>query len=252
MTASNVLIFDVETTGTHTSKDQIIEIGLAARGRPAVVRRIKPSVPISPEAQEVHGISMDDLIACGDFSSHAEAIAGVFEWAHVLVGYNVQFDIAMVEAEMARAGHSCSLSDKIVVDPYRLWQQLEPRKLVDAHLRFVGRELKDAHGVAGDIAGTEAVLKAMAKSMGLKGKTWDELATICEPERANYVNGTRHFIWNEFGVACFGFGQHEGDPLEAHRDYIQWMTGQDFPQSARDVCRMHLEGVLGRRPSDGK
>ena len=60
-------VFDVETTGTRKDQDQIIEPS-AQQGlgtdTPRKTWRIKPSVPISPGAQRVHGISMDDLKDC--------------------------------------------------------------------------------------------------------------------------------------------------------------------------------------------
>ncbi len=67
-----LIVFDVETTGTHKDRDQIIELS-AQQGlgtdAPRKTWRIKPSVPISPGAQRVHGISMDDLKNCEPFSA---------------------------------------------------------------------------------------------------------------------------------------------------------------------------------------
>ena len=67
-----VVVFDVETTGTRKDYDQIIEFS-AQQGfgsdAPRKTWRFKPSVPISPGAQRVHGISMDDLKDCEPFST---------------------------------------------------------------------------------------------------------------------------------------------------------------------------------------
>ncbi len=66
-----LIVFDVETTGTRKDQDQIIELS-AQQGlgidTPRKTWRIKPSVPISPGAQRVHGISMDELKDCEPFS----------------------------------------------------------------------------------------------------------------------------------------------------------------------------------------
>src|SRR5215207_3055129 len=97
-----VLVSDVETTGTDRRRDQVIELcvqdGLdgAASSR---IWRFKPSVPINPGAQAVHGISMEDLAGCPSFGACAEEIVEVFTAAEVVIGYNLAFDIDMLQSE---------------------------------------------------------------------------------------------------------------------------------------------------------
>ena len=125
-----VVIFDVETTGTDKRRDQVIELcvqwgldgGREQGGRgEQTTWRIKPSVPIGPGAQAVHGITMEDLELCPSFGQVAGAVREVFEQAGVLIGYNLAFDIEMLQAEFARLGQPpLDLSGKHVVDPFRL------------------------------------------------------------------------------------------------------------------------------------
>lgn len=115
-----MIIFDVETTGTRKDYDQIIELA-AQQGfssdAPRKTWRIKPSVPISPGAQRVHGISMDDLKDCEPFSTHAPKLRRVFEKADVIVGYNVSFDLDMIQAEFQRVGLPLiDFSKKLIID----------------------------------------------------------------------------------------------------------------------------------------
>ena len=60
-----VIAFDVETTGRNPEFDQIIEISIClydGSDEPRVYTRlIRPDVPITPGAYNVHGISMEDL-----------------------------------------------------------------------------------------------------------------------------------------------------------------------------------------------
>src|SRR5689334_16881030 len=105
-----VLIFDCETTGTDRATDQSIELCIQ-RGltddAPTCERhtwRIKPAVPIHPGAQAVHGIKQEDLADCPAFAEVADEIAQAFASADVIVGYNVVFDIEMLQAEYARIG----------------------------------------------------------------------------------------------------------------------------------------------------
>ena len=95
-----VIVFDVETTGTDKRRDQVIElcVQFGLEGGSSQTWRIKPAVPISPGAQAVHGISMEDLEVCPLFGMVAGAIREVFDRAEVLVGYNLAFDIEMLQA----------------------------------------------------------------------------------------------------------------------------------------------------------
>ena len=175
--AAGIVIFDVETTGIDPARDQVIELcvqfGLEGEAR---TWRIKPSVPISPGAQAVHGIAMADLADCPAFGDVATEIIEVFRTAEVLVGYNLAFDIDMLQAELVRIGRPMlDLTDKKIVDPFRLWQQCEPRSLQHAHLRFVGNEFEAAHSATADVAATGRVLQGMLRALqaGLRGLVAD-------------------------------------------------------------------------------
>ncbi len=147
-----VIIFDCETTGTDRARDQIIELciqrGLTdeAHGCERRTWRIKPAVSIHPGAQAVHGIKQEDLDACPSFADVADQIAEAFAHAEVIVGYNIVFDIEMLQAEYARIGRPpLDFTSKKIVDAFRLWQQCEPRSLQHAHQRFVGNAFEAAH-----------------------------------------------------------------------------------------------------------
>ncbi len=244
----NIVIFDVETTGTDTQKDQIIELcaqfGLGS-GASNRVWRIRPDVPIAPGAQAVHGISMADLKECPGFSEVADEIREMFRTADMLVGYNLRFDINMVQAEYRRLRQpALDFGEKLIVDPYRLWQNREPRSLMDAHLRFVGEEFSGAHSAEADVAATGRVLEGMLTAFGLPAD-WEEIADICEPDRAFWVGGSKHLRWNEEGQLTFGFGKHAGVVLSemargSDAGYMKWLIGKDFPDHVRLACSKAL------------
>jgi DNA polymerase-3 subunit epsilon len=60
-----IVFFDVETTGLNIGKDKIIELALLKvnpdGSEEERVWRINPEIPISKEAETVHGISEADL-----------------------------------------------------------------------------------------------------------------------------------------------------------------------------------------------
>lgn len=250
MHPGEVIIFDVETTGTDRRRDQVIELcvqmGLESDSERRVWR-MRPSVPISPGAQAVHGISMEDLAGCPPFAAHADEIRQLLTRARVLVGYNMSFDIDMLQAEYERLRQPrIDFDSKQLVDAFRLWQQCEPRSLQHAHQRFVGDSFEEAHSASADVAATGRVLRGMLDAFGLSGHDWSRIAGVCEPERATWVGPSRHVRWSEDGAVVFGFGKHAGTPLhvlvESGTDgYLRWVLDKDFPPHVHAICRKALE-----------
>jgi|JI10StandDraft_1071094.scaffolds.fasta_scaffold27462_3 DNA polymerase-3 subunit epsilon len=240
-----VVVFDVETTGTDRRRDQVIELcvqfGLS-EGAPSRTWRIKPDVTISPGAQAVHGISMADLADCPRFGDVVDEIAAVFASAEVVVGYNLIFDIDMVSAEFERLGRPLpDWSSKTIVDPFRLWQQCEPRSLSHAHKRFVGSGFEAAHSATADVAATGRVLAGMLRSFGLDEHDWRGVAGVCDPQRPSWVGPSRHLQWQGERVVL-AFGKHSGTPLsQIDPGYLRWMAEKDFPAHVGIICKKASE-----------
>jgi DNA polymerase-3 subunit epsilon len=246
---SRIIVFDCETTGIDFTRDQVIELcvqrGLDASAH-SRVWRIKPAVPINPAAQAVHGISMADLEDCASFAAYADEIAAVFATAEVIVGYNISFDIDMLQAEYVRIGKPMlDLTGKKIVDAFRLWQQCEPRSLQHAHRRFVGDEFAAAHSASADVAATGRVLVGMLQHFNLAGQDWGQIATVCDPGRASWVGPSRHLRW-EGEQIVIGFGKHTGMPLHElaagpDRSFLRWVLEKDFPIHVTEMCRAALD-----------
>lgn len=240
------LTFDTETTGVDTSKDQIVELCLMGDDNRSVVWRIKPKVAISPEAQAVHGISMEDLKDCPTFIQVAETIKPYFDEADVLIGYNVGFDINMAMEAFERCAMPLDLKGKLIVDPLKLWYQLEKRNLESAYEMFTGKKMEGAHAAEADVKAAKEVLDAMIIKWGLQDKSWEELADLCEPDRHQFVGITNHFLWDEEGKVIFGFGTHKGQRAYLQKGYLQWMLKGTFPSSVKNSIRAMLDGSLKR------
>ncbi len=181
-----ILIFDVETTGLCKDHDQIIELAVQAGMGPGADRRtwrFLPSVPLDPAAQRVHGIGLDELVGQPPFAAQAEHLHRLFDGAEVLVGYNIAFDLDMLQAEFVRAGLApLGVESKLIIDPYKLWQKMEPRGLLHAHRRFAGGGFDGAHRAGADVAATAAVLAGMIAAFGLETE-WPALAALCKGRR---------------------------------------------------------------------
>ena len=249
-----IIVFDCETTGIDFTRDQVIELcvqhGLGAiDSGTSQTWRIKPAVPIHPAAQAVHGITMADLESCPPFAAFADEIAQTFASADVIVGYNLSFDIDMLQAEYARISKPpLDLTGKQIVDAFRLWQQCEPRSLQHAHQRFVGNGFAAAHSASADVAATGRVLSAMLRAFQLDGQDWEAIACKCDPQhgaRASWVGPSRHLRW-EGDVVVLGFGKHANAPVHQiatgpDRSFLRWVVERDFPVHVAEVCRAALD-----------
>jgi DNA polymerase-3 subunit epsilon len=240
------LTFDTETTGIDTSTDRVIELCLMGDDERSMVWRLKPKVPISPEAEAVHGISMNDLKDCPKFIEVSEDIRPYFDDADVIIGYNVGFDIAMISEEFERCAITMDFKKKLIIDPLKLWYHFEKRNLESAYERFLGKKMEGAHAAEVDVRAARDVLDAMVEQWSLGDRSWEELADLCEPDRHNFVGITNHFLWDDDGRVIFGFGTHKGDRAFHQKGYLQWMLRGTFPSSVKNSIRAMLDGSLRR------
>jgi DNA polymerase-3 subunit epsilon len=246
---TKIVVLDVESTGKEKATDQIIEIclrfGLGGSEVPSRVWRIRPSIPIHPEATGVHGITMEDVANEKSFGDLIDEFLPLIVGADVIVGYNVAFDLDMLQAELARVPRPpLDFKGKLVVDVLRLWHHVEPRTLVAAHQKFCGTELVDAHQAEADVAATARVLEAMLATFGLAGKPWPEIAAISDPfsNRSTWLGPSNHIQWDASGAVVFGFGKYKGQQVEhADAGFLRWVLAKEFPPHVHKICKVALE-----------
>ena len=103
------IILDTETTGLeHSQGHRIIEFaGLEMVGRKLTGKHlhlyIHPEREIDPDAQRVHGISLDDLAGKPKFHAVADQIADFIGDAELII-HNAAFDVGFLNAEFSRLG----------------------------------------------------------------------------------------------------------------------------------------------------
>ncbi len=125
------IIFDTETTGLKASEgERVIEIGGVelvnrfASGR-TFHHYINPEGrPIHPDAQRVHGISVDDLRDKPTFAKIADEFLEFFLGAK-LIAHNAPFDMGFINAELARIGRS-AIPPADVVDTLEIARRRHP------------------------------------------------------------------------------------------------------------------------------
>jgi DNA polymerase-3 subunit epsilon len=174
--------FDTETTGVSTANDRIVTAALITRtgdGEPTVrTWLIDPGVPIPARATEVHGITTEMARAQGRQPADAlDEIAGILASALgagvPIVGFNVQYDLSILEADLARNGLP-TLSERLpggirpIVDPLVLDRHLDrwrrgKRKLIDMCGTYgVSVNADDLHAADADVLATLDLVRAIA------------------------------------------------------------------------------------------
>lgn len=157
--AEDPLFLDTETTGLGY-KDQIVELALAdAAGHVHFETRIKPTIPIEPDAAAIHGIDDSALTsapAWPDVAHHVkELVAG-----RPVVIFNAEFDSRMVYQTCTAFGESSDW-----------WEAIETRcamylaaKAFGATNRYGTISLSTATSIAG-VSWTGAAHSATADTL---------------------------------------------------------------------------------------
>ncbi|GCD78336.1 DNA polymerase III subunit epsilon [Thermaurantimonas aggregans] len=233
--------FDIETTGTHFSRDRIVEISIlkALPDHTTQVRTwlVNPGIPIPPEITAIHGIT-NEMVADKPYFKDVAREINTFIGNADLAGYNSnKFDIPMLAEEMLRAGVDFDLSKRRFVDVQNIFHKMEPRNLAAAYRFYCQRELENAHSAEADVTATYEILKAqLDRYPELK----NDIGFLSEFSTRNQNADLAGFIaYNAEGKEIFTFGKYKGltleEVFEKDSGYYSWMLNADFPLYTKKV-----------------
>jgi DNA polymerase III subunit epsilon len=244
-----IAVIDLETTGTATDADRIVEIGILKvmpDGKTLRFRkRITPGIKIPKEATRVHGITNADVFGKPRFKAVARKIKKFILHCD-LAGFNLKtFDLLMLQAEFERAGFDFSCDDCQIIDVKDIYHYHETRTLTDA-VRFYCNSSHDAaHSALDDACATWRVLEAQIAKYGLP-KSVGKLAEFLQGARPpKYLDSGRWFTTRD-GKPVLAKGKHNGVALSqiAKQDpeYLQWILGLgDVPADTKKMVSEKLE-----------
>ncbi len=108
LASGNVVVFDVESTGTDTAEDEIIQIaGIKVNHKGEEIEtfeRFLTTTRSVGSSEKVHGFSDDFLKQKGEKAELVLADFANFIQDSVIVGHNVSFDINILFSQMLRCG----------------------------------------------------------------------------------------------------------------------------------------------------
>ena len=239
-----IVFFDIESTGLNVATDRIVEISIVKinpdGSEEIKTRRINPTIPISPEAQNVHGISDEDVKNEPTFKQIAKDLLRIFEGCDI-AGFNSnKFDVPLLMEEFLRAGLNFDISRRRFIDVQTIFHKMEQRTLVAAYKFYCGKDLDNAHSALADTRATYEVLKAQLDrypETAEFGNDVDKLANFSSQNRNIDLAG--RIIKDENGIPIFNFGKYKGHKVEevlnSDAGYYGWMLQGDFTQNTKDV-----------------
>ena len=239
-----LLFFDIESTGLNVATDRIVEISIVkvspgGPGQPNDVevktRRINPTIPITPGAQAVHGISDEDVKDCPTFKQVAKSLARLMEGCDI-AGYNsLKFDIPMLAEEFLRAGIEFDFRKRKLVDVQNIFHKKEQRTLKAAYKFYCGQNLDNAHSAEADTMATYEVLEAQLDRYANDEEEplQNDVAYLSKYScQTRFVDYAGRIVLNDDDVPVFNFGKHRGKPvadvLRQEPSYYSWMMDGDF------------------------
>lgn len=244
-----LLFFDIESTGLSVASDRIVEISMVkvsptAPGQPNKVevktRRLNPTIPISPEAQAVHGISDEDVAHEPTFRQIAKSLASWMEGCDI-AGYNsLKFDIPMLAEEFLRAGVEFDFRKRKLIDVQNIFHKKEQRTLKAAYTFYCDKDLEKAHSAEADTMATYEVLEAQLDRYANDAvdPIQNDVSFLSKYTcQTRFVDYAGRMVYDENGVPVFNFGKHKGkrviDVLHAEPSYYDWMENGDFPRDTK-------------------
>ena len=239
-----LLFFDIESTGLNVACDRIVEISLVkvspgGPGQPNDVevktRRLNPTIPITPGAQAVHGISDEDVKDCPTFKQVAKSLAKLMEGCDI-AGYNsLKFDIPMLAEEFLRAGVDFDFRKRKLVDVQNIFHKKEQRTLKAAYKFYCGQNLDNAHSAEADTMATYEVLEAQLDRYAHdeEDPLQNDIAFLAKYScQTRFVDYAGRIVLNDDDEPVFNFGKHKGrrvvDVLSKEPSYYSWMMDGDF------------------------
>ncbi len=167
-------VFDTETTGLDTKKDEIISIGAVriVNGRILTTEKfdqlIDPKMPIPLESERIHGIS-DDMVKAKPNIKEVLPIFHKFCEDTVLVAHNAAFDMKMFSRKEAEAQIKF---DAPVLDTLLLalivYPMVEKHNMVSI-ARFAGIDIVGRHTAIGDASATAQIFLKFIPLLAKKG-----------------------------------------------------------------------------------
>lgn len=228
-------VIDTETTGLDVKTARIVQVG-AVRVRDGTVDEnerldilVNPGVPIPQASTQIHGISDPQVDDAPHFPEAADLL-DKFAKDAVIVGHNVGFDVAVLNAEHRRVGIEWPRPrtlDTLVLT--RIVNPLLPNFNLETITAWLGITIKGRHSAIGDAIATAHTFVALIPMLRERG-----VRTLAEAEKVS-----RAFSDVIESHAASGWSEPEsvtGSDVIGHRELAR-IDSFPFSHRVRDIMR---------------
>lgn len=227
---SEIIFFDLETTGVNQDKDSIIQIAAIKINTETddivdkINEYIKPEInySISIGAYLKHGITPEFLDDKQTLRDLAPRIIEFFGNNIPVCTYNGnRFDIPFLQKELMRIGYSINFMDRDCYDVFCEETRRHGNNLESTYKRYYGRTMEEdnlsAHNALSDVEATYKIFKKQQEDQqyGPEKRYCDD-GIIGEKE----INGNSYL--------CFLVGKYKDTPVsyvaKYDKQYLKWIV----------------------------
>lgn len=236
MTQGPIIVLDTETTGFDARQNRVIELTIAELEGGDILFHsyFDPGVILTDFHTQLTGITQEMVSRAPIFAQEASRIAHIIAGAHIVLGYNPQFDRRMLMGEFRRVSEPFKPPRwPPVLCAKRIWDLQEPatkRNLDNAYRRFVDPNgYEGRHGATPDTMATrDVILRQRELWPHLKDVPWHDI----DPESKSFWGGTEHVVWREDRLV-WNVGKNKN--IHVHQvepSFWKWVAkpDNDFPE----------------------
>ena len=251
---NDLIVLDLETTGTWVERDKIIEIALIKTmpsGEEEIYeKRVNPNMCIPKVVEELTGISNADVQEAPLFKDIVREVITFIGEAD-FGGFNlIRFDLPLLERECHDAGCNFNWQNKNVYDAQKVFHVNEKRDLTAAYKFYCDKNLDNAHSALADTRATLEILESQVHNYCSEDNDINALQVFDYKKDTVFYQGDRRFRWWN-GNLYIMFGKYAGkhtlqEMVKKDRGYLQWILSSDFTESIKDLIE---DALLGKFPS---
>ncbi len=260
----NVVVFDVETTGTDTTTDEIIQIAAIRLNHDGTtaekfMKYVKAGKSVG-SSELVHHISDEKLAKEGEEPQKVFREFEEFVGDSVIVGHNVNYDISILQSEMGHLGME-PMKIRAYYDTLDIFRRFYPN-LKNHKLEYLGEVCKvshkSTHDAFDDICATGEILmyaikrnilptmesrcQEEAKYLKKFGEMTEKLARIRELVRTRRPYELMGDIVNEFGIKAYYEERNEPKRVQYLKQMYIYLKDWDEPKlSPKDTTQQMLK-----------
>ncbi len=250
---NDLIVIDLETTGTWVEKDKIVEIAMIkchVNGDKEIYhKRVNPGISIPKNVSKLIGISDDDVKELPNFQTiSAEVVSFIGE--SDLAGYNSdKFDLPLLERELCDSGLKFNWRLRRTFDAQKVYHINEKRDLTAAFKFYCQKKLENAHSALADAEATLSILNIQVDKYCDENGGMEQLGKFAYQEPEEFFDADRRFRWWD-GKLYMMFGKYSGkyslqEIVKKDRQYLQWILSADF---SGEVKALVEDAIIGKFP----